>query len=305
MPNLITHIVIGGEALKRLPVPIRELASKCKEAFTLGSIGPDFLFVLRELGLPPKRLPNRMHGYNQFETFEAIISHIKDNPSDVLTSYVLGLSVHYALDSTVHPYVYAMCEGRVRNMLDDISRVSTHSLIESALDEYLLERVGVNPTNAFNASKALKSSKSQRREIGTLYERAIGPLYGIDITPSQVDFGFEMTRVLLEVLQDRTGARKKIMRGVEKTVLGGKRKMTSLAHPPYKYGEIDYLNFDRTSFRAVRNRPEEICVTCPELLDTATEKAVNIYLPTIYSAIIDGKELPRELFEVSYDGTVT
>lgn len=305
MPNLITHIVMGGEALKRLPVQIRETSEKCLEAYTLGSIGPDFLFALRELGLPPKRLPNRMHGYNQLETFEAIIAYLKEHPSEILSSYVLGLSVHYALDSTVHPYVYAMCEGRVRNMLDEISRSSTHSLIESALDEYVLERAGYKPTNSFKASKALKSSRAVRHEIGTLYERVIGPLYGVNITPDEAGLGYEMTRILLEVLQDKYGGRIKVMRAVEKTVFGGKRKMTGLAHPPYGYGEIDYLNFDCTPYRAVRNRPEEITTPCPELLDIATDKAVNIYLPAIYSALKEAVPLPSELFRVSYDGTVT
>lgn len=304
MPNLITHIVMGGEALERLPVQIKEDIEASKSAYTLGSIGPDFLFALRELGLPPKRLANLMHGCNQLETFEAIIAYLKEHPSKVLSSYVLGLSVHYALDSTVHPYVYAMCEGRVRDMLDEVSRHSTHTLIESALDEYVLEKAGYVPTKAYDAPKALRSKKAVRDEIGELYKRVIGPLYGIDITVGEVGFGYEMMCVLLEVTQNK-GARIKTMRAVEKLAFGGKRKMTAFAHPPYGYGEIDYLNLDCTPYRAVRNRPEEITTPCPELLDIATDKAVNIYLPAIYSALKEGTSLDPKLFAVNYDGIIT
>ncbi len=306
MPNLITHIFASEEVLESLPSCVKDdifSTSDARSAYILGAIGPDFLFSLRELGLDAGRLPNRMHTSKQAETFVSLVDVLRAHPDNIKTAYVLGLAAHYALDSAIHPYVYGMCESYVGYALDGVSLPTAHQLIESALDEYVLENAGVNPTNAYNARRAISARKSVRLAIGELYRDAVSPVYGIAITPREASLGFELTGLAMGILRDVSGKRAARVRVAEKILWDGKRKITALMHPPYGYGKIDYLNFERKPFRIVRNRAELSNATCIELLEEAKNKAANVYIPHIYHAIKSASDLDMELFAITYDGT--
>ena len=61
MANNITHLYYGLETVKHSSEEIKEIVKGDEDAFIFGTMGPDFLFGLRELGLKEKKLPNLMH----------------------------------------------------------------------------------------------------------------------------------------------------------------------------------------------------------------------------------------------------
>lgn len=81
-----------------------------KHVMTLGAQGPDPLFVMGIFPLRMKNTPGKLghllHSYRTGAFLRALCRMAKASGA-VLRAYALGFLTHYALDSTVHPYVYA------------------------------------------------------------------------------------------------------------------------------------------------------------------------------------------------------
>ena len=303
MPNLITHIWFAGEVANCLPKEIADVCLKHKDAFILGNLGPDFMYALREMGFSTRSYPNELHHNRQHKTFEAIAEYLRNNDNPEAYAYALGMICHYAADKNIHPFVNAFCEGKVTTALEVEAMASAHGLIESAIDTYIVtERMGISNPNDYRPDKAMKSKKKTRRQIGKMFVSAIDELHGYTLTEAKASLSFEVTRLFLKVANDPHGIRKPIFRALEKLVMGGSMKVTALMRPPVHYGEIDYLNFDRTPYRAIRNKEGDITLNALEVLDVAKREALEYYVPALYSAVENGTPLDATMFAVNYEG---
>ena len=303
MPNLITHIWFAGEILKNLPEDIAAVCLKHKDAFVLGNLGPDFMYALREMGFSTRSYPNELHHNRQHKTFEAIAEYLRNNDNPEAYAYALGMSCHYAADKNIHPFVNAFCEGKVTKALEVEAMPSAHGLIESAIDTYIVtERMGISNPNKYKPDKAMKSKRKTRRQIGKMFVSAVDKLHGYTLTEGKASLSFEVTRWFLKLANDPHGIRRPIFRAVEKAVMGGAMKVTALMRPPVHYGEIDYLNFDRTPYRAIRNKEGNLTLNAIEVLEVAKREALEYYVPALYNAVEKGTNLDPNMYAVNYEG---
>ncbi|MBR2548015.1 MAG: zinc dependent phospholipase C family protein [Eubacterium sp.] len=140
MPDITVHNAMGDSVLNRLPEEIADEIRGESNAFHVGVLGPDPFFFYRFF-LPPFR-----NGVDQRGT---IMHHEKcreflmemtrrfcspEEKNHRQFAYLAGFLCHYALDSTVHPYI---------NMLA-ARRVGMHTAVERKLDRIALKRSGRN-----------------------------------------------------------------------------------------------------------------------------------------------------------------
>lgn len=94
-----------------------------RDVMILGAQGPDPLFTLGIFPLrpssKPSRLGNLLHSYRTGAFLRALCRRAKAGGS-IERAYALGFLTHYALDSTIHPYVYSQSnrpDGRYSSTL--------------------------------------------------------------------------------------------------------------------------------------------------------------------------------------------
>lgn len=97
MPDYFSHIIIADKILEKLD---REHRAKIEDRklYLLGAQGGDVFFTYN-LSLSRSNLGRKLHSLPAVYVFENLAA---GNPS-----YAAGFATHYAVDSTLHPAIYA------------------------------------------------------------------------------------------------------------------------------------------------------------------------------------------------------
>ncbi len=96
MPDYFTHAILADIIFERLEKDVRDRISD-RKLYLLGAQGGD-VFFMYNLNRS-SNLGRRLHGLDAKFVF--------DNLASANISYAAGFATHYALDSTIHPAVYA------------------------------------------------------------------------------------------------------------------------------------------------------------------------------------------------------
>lgn len=168
MPSGYLHEVCARRACALASVtPVR------MDVMITGAQGPDPLFVLGmfplKLSAKPSPLGNLLHSYRTGAFLRALCRRAKDG-SDLDRAYALGFLTHYALDSTVHPYVYAHS-----NKPDGSYSSSLHMRLEKHWDALYYQRDGHAGTPVI--MPGVPDVKADWPEIARLWQGAIDEVF--------------------------------------------------------------------------------------------------------------------------------
>lgn len=306
MPNLITHIEFGKEVYKHLPEETQKIIDKNKPAFILGSIGPDVLFALREIGMKElEPYANTLQFAAQYETFESMRKHQVENPCEIQYAYMLGFLCHYVADKILHSGVNYFNENILPKEMNEKEFASIHSLIESALDTYVLQEMrGYENPNDYKPNKELKTSRKVKLKIGKLYEDVINNIYGFPLKKKTFALSANLTSIFMWFTNDKRRIKYKLVRRIEQKYLQS-QKITCLFRPVARYGEVDYLNLNKHPWRKVRNREEMVEMSLVEAINLALEEASGYYLPIFHASVTNNVPLDEDRFKINFEGIDT
>jgi hypothetical protein len=281
---------------------IKQIVKGDEDAFIFGTMGPDYLFAVRELGFKEKKLANLMHSLKQYELFDVTSKYLRENYDKTLMSYMLGFLTHYISDYHVHSFVNYFCENELLQHMPHEYAKYTHNIIELAGDEYVLNTfMGYPNSNDYKLHKVLAVRCTTSKKVGKLFENVIAKIYGSPFSAFNGWFSLLATRATFWATRDKSGKKMKLVRKMEKA-FGLDKQIAALMRPAPGYGEIDYLNFAHKPWRAVRNREEMVDLDYIELLDVAVKAAAEIYFPMYLAAVKDGTPLDEQYFRISFDG---
>ncbi|MCK5130399.1 MAG: zinc dependent phospholipase C family protein, partial [Clostridiales bacterium] len=138
MPAAYIHERIAKKALAQIS-PLSTSIKDNLDAFELGSQGPDILFFYNIINFlnrntRPNHLGERMHKERISALFKEILINTK-NQKGIAIAWSLGFVSHYAVDCTIHPYVYAMS-----NNDDGTTNTTKHLVLESQFDTWCYQR---------------------------------------------------------------------------------------------------------------------------------------------------------------------
>ena len=130
MPACVAHYQFGQDMLSRMDEKTRSCALAYKREYDWGQQGPDIFYYYK----PYRRTRIRDYGAARHnEPAAGMFAPILAKPREkAALSYLLGLICHYALDKSIHPYIYAHSTGRY-----------WHHRMEAAFDRHIIHARGL------------------------------------------------------------------------------------------------------------------------------------------------------------------
>lgn len=301
MPAVIAHDLFGRDTLESLAGLIGT-STDVTDAFLLGNQGPDVLFF-SNLNPPIAEawdLGSTMHRGDAETLLDGFIDAARSLAPSYRESgeaYALGMVGHYVLDSTLHPYIYALQDQYAHAGvagLDESAGHEIHAEIESELDILALSAKTGKTIQEFEPSKnILKANDPTLRVISLLYKRVAAEVYGLDLSEDAYLLSLRSYRRALQLLYSPNGLRRSLLGRAERLF----RKHSFLQAMSHRNELLESSIFDNEDHNPWRDPDSGSLCTDSfwDLYNTALEKmscfaADRLDDPSVKSgAVTDGR----------------
>ena len=162
------------------------------QVMALGAQGPDIFFFGRLL---PVRMPGKpqaskgvaLHNAKAGEIIDAFCDYVKESQyPEIAMSYIYGFIMHYVLDRTCHPYVYAIQEELVDNGVY-ANNSTAHNTIEHSMDTCMIkEKLGYDIPYLFDGAATIALDDTQTDEVSRLLQFVIPRVTDCRVTHDDV-----------------------------------------------------------------------------------------------------------------------
>jgi hypothetical protein len=280
MPEFTTHYLFGQSILDDFPSEVVSVIKNNLSAFNWGLQGPDLLFyskVIRDSGRMA-RIGAALHHCNPDILFSYMLNYIltyKNRPDyGSLCGYFYGFVCHYALDSTVHPYVYALI-----NKLDGQITTTRHVKIESEIGSLMYRRLTGMPVSSFNVYDHYSKKGAFVSPISKMYVFIAKMLLDKTVVDSEVKSGFSFClflnrfTYLLARSELNSSAKTALLKSTKLLVkkcnfLNSFIKSDNVGHDTLNLMHDEWCNFN--------NPQSKFSYSFPDLFDIAKDQAVQI-----------------------------
>lgn len=183
MPDFVSHHLFGD----RLTPP--PAAAAHPALFCWGLQGPDLFFYRKVLqGSPYHAVGSMLHDTNTVALLEGLADYCRGLSADarpMAEAYLYGFAAHYALDSTVHPYVFAQ-QARMTAEQPQLSPAGAHALIECDMDADLYSYLLHGSVCNFRPATCYTLTEAEKKALGALYTHILYGVYGTLMAPGEV-----------------------------------------------------------------------------------------------------------------------
>lgn len=261
MPAMLTHDFFGRDAYARVMGATDLYTPDERDAFLLGSQGPDPLFYL--MLLPPlkvfERLGSDMHHVAPgplLLSLRRAVDGLGENDRSVGRAYLAGFVCHYLLDRSVHPLVFywerGICQAGVDG-LDGSDGGVVHAEIERDLDEMVLFSKSGDTIETYRPYvEVLRGRDEMLRVLGDLYfASVVGPLADGEPTANRVyPLAVTCFRVAQKMFWSPSGTKTSGIAAVEGTLLKPRYSLVrAMSHRVRPETTSDFDNRDRHVWR--------------------------------------------------------
>ncbi|MBQ6497695.1 MAG: zinc dependent phospholipase C family protein [Bacilli bacterium] len=287
MPATITHAFFAKDVYDILP---EEIVQKLDiDRLRMFSQGVDSLMFYNLFSIFPgkeiRRFQGYFHNHTTQEFFVTLLKYIKDNNIDDIDTYtfLVGFICHYALDSTIHPYVVYKTGRFNKKNPSTYKYNNVHAFMEAYIDNDMVRRRLKRNPYSFNFTKFCFDTKPFSSSLDKT----------IDYTFSHTFNRQDMSKIYYKSLKqmkwslrifrkDRFGVKKFIYQLVDTFT---PRRCYRFEAISYHYPLKDYHNYLNNDHTLWRN---------PCIYDmTSTESFIDLYLKAIQFA----KELTYKSFD--------
>lgn len=223
MPGFVTHYLFGRDMYHQLKKPsLRSNLYQNRSAYGLGLQGPDiFFYDLISSVLHSNHIGTLAHTKATNAFFHGLmLSHdmlVRETDRQIAEAYILGFLGHYLLDTTCHPYIYAMSHY-TKQSHDYFAR---HAYLETDIDTALLKKKLHCLPRDFQMSHTLTLTRRQKKVIANLlYDACRYAFPTLCIHRSSMYFAIFSIQSGTRMLRDTTGQKKVLFRFLEKHLLG-------------------------------------------------------------------------------------
>ncbi len=266
MPGLITHNLVALSVIDKV-------GTADKAAFCLGALGPDVCYFHRampwQIGTV-RGIGKKMHYSDPNKLFDAMNEIVLNSDNSSVGSFAEGFLCHYALDSTVHPFVYAAVPRYKADKNVKYNNSFIHNLIEYKSDALILMKNKNISVKRLDLETVIPTEKGAVSAASYVMTRVANKLFTDKPISEQkfiqayADLSYNTSR-----MQKADNARVKNLSRIENVFhIGPALSPLFWGEPDYSY---DYMNLEHKSW-ANPNEPET------EFTDSyidLTEKAVD------------------------------
>lgn len=189
MPGFTTHYLLGQQTYKHLqPSLLKHSIHKYHTIFSLGQQGPDIFFYNLPTLVSKSGSPGSIAHTTETKIF---LKNLLESPKLFITKkeqqiariYALGFIGHYLLDTTCHPYIYAMTHYTMKTT----GYIGQHIRLETDIDTTLLWFYLRKHPCQFPQSLSILLSKDELRIASLVLYFALSKTYPtLSITRQQI-----------------------------------------------------------------------------------------------------------------------
>lgn len=256
MPAFCTHHLFMTEMLDTIN---NELNFKINEKVAaIGAQGPDVFFFHRVFpvvmpGKSERKVGNQLHNSKPEDIFDAFKEYLEicEN-KDIAKSYIYGFILHYALDRTCHPYVYAFVDKYVAEN-SKLNNSTVHNQIEIGMDTYLLhKKLGIEDASTYEPEKVIDATQEERIEISKAISFIIKRVCDKDIAPETCKQAIDDMVDLEHKLRNQKGMTKAIALSIEVPLAPVLKnfKFSSMIKPKEWKKCEKYANIEKNEWRS-------------------------------------------------------
>lgn len=294
MPSYFSHYLAAKAVIDQSPAD--GVIAQYADCFVLGAQGGDLLFYafgkFRGYGA-------RTHGEKTAETFAAALDYCRREKRPEPLAYTLGLACHYALDSSVHPYVVYEARERLGALYPDHLKKCVHMMLETRID-CLMKKEAEQKGVVCDLKSAVPVTKRAANALADVWSNAINGVYGV-----------QMPTDLLKKLPSRMYRYQKVFlkpHSLACSVLRFAAK--KMNYPAYIVGfflpdacdpAYDFLNLENRPYPVYSGAERTKNLSYPQLFDEAVQR--SLYLASVFTKLYsDGGEADETLFEINFSG---
>ncbi len=279
MPSSVTHKEHALAVYQRLSEDAKKLVSL--DHFLIFAQSHDFLYYFQSLNSKTNKSIHKLgHTAHNSNTQSYIINLIRniinlklqDNQEAI--AYLYGSICHYALDSTVHPFVFYKT-GIYRQTPETKKYQGMHTLMETQLDAYIYHRNYQKDLKNIQVFKEtlplIKFQESTSNLINLTYKKT----YNKDNIAYYYLKGYKQARTKLHFLcQDRTGFKKYLYQLISLIIYHNKNVLSSYSYYVPKINPT-YLNQSHQKWHHPCTN-ETFTTSFDDLYEAAIQLALNM-----------------------------
>lgn len=176
MPSLLTHQWFADQILDHVQGDF-SFINEHRQVVYLGAQGPDPFFFYGRAPFASRKNKEAMNAFGSYlhnqpldlTLLKLLKTYHQSDKHPVLTSYVIGALTHYALDRSVHPYVF------YRSGFDENGQLTgiygrDHARLEVAIDNAIKKHFQLSES-VYNPRFTLGLSPSALEKISSLYHQ--------------------------------------------------------------------------------------------------------------------------------------
>ena len=280
MAGTITHAYFANDLYDRLDKNTKNNLSNYKENLKTYAQGHDiFFFTFNFLNHKTKKIGNYMHKNNTKDFFKNIVLYIKDNNLQnnyEIMSFLYGYICHYALDSTVHPYVTYKTGIYKKKDKSTYKYNAKHSELESYIDAYMIKKKENTIPNKFKIHKFCFNTKVSK-ELSNLMDYVFYKTYKFKHISAYFKEGIFNMKILYRLLRyDPFKIKMKTYNLVDKITPNSFKKISPISYAYNLNKDVYYLNLDHKKWCHPRYKDETYSYSFLDLYDNALNMAIDI-----------------------------
>lgn len=217
MAGTVTHTYFAKDIYKKLDKNTKEVIKNYENEFLTFSQGPDIFFFG---GRKNKKNMDYFHRNNTQDFFINLINYIRKNnleKNNELMAFLYGNICHYALDSTVHPYIIYKAGEYYKKKRETHKYFGKHNEVECYIDAYMINKIDKIKPNHLNISKFCFNHKKLSKTLLKLIDEVYFETY----KKRNIGFSYNMSlknmKILYRLLRnDKSGIKKKFYVKIDK-----------------------------------------------------------------------------------------
>lgn len=271
MPDIYMHSRLAMDVIAELNKEVD------KDIVKVAAQGPDPLYynVFSKQGNTYKEYADRLHDTDTRSLMIDLTRYTLQHLTKETYSYLIGFICHYALDTTVHPYVYYHVGIYDKNNPSTKQYQGLHLRFERSIDaQMIIDEQHIKP-HKINLTKTYFTLKELPKEVNQMLGSVLNKKF--DISNGEQLFKesvHAMYNVINRINTDRTGIKKAIYKIVDFVSKSDDMFLQDLSffHRDLSY---DFLNKQhRTWYHPITNQPFQSSVE--ELYDQGKNFAIDL-----------------------------
>lgn len=209
MADIYLHSKLSEVVCKEIKQPLNQ------NLVFIGAQGPDPLYynVSKKDGSESRYYADRMHDTNTRLLFTHMVSYVKRHLNEDTYSFLVGFICHYALDVSIHPYVYHNVGVYQQDLPDTHQYKGLHLKFERSIDAVMIQKDFGYPSRKFNLHRKYFPKMDLPEDVCKIMEYTLKNTYGKDLGGIMYNTAVKkMYSNAKNIIKDRLGIKKLLLK---------------------------------------------------------------------------------------------